>query len=165
MKAEYFSNIKLEGPPFLSRTDDTVDFDSVPSGISRELSQHYSVRWTGVLVPPETGDYLVGFMGRDGYRVWLDGDLVAEDWTTHRPASTRTKKIHLQKDHAYAAKVEYFHAPSAAEAHLVWSMPGWQRPDALDAARTAYVFSMALLLSALIENAKLDVHAAGLAAG
>jgi len=165
MKAEYFSNIKLEGPPFLSRTDDTVDFDSVPSGISRELSQHYSVRWTGVLVPPETGDYLVGFMGRDGYRVWLDGDLVAEDWTTHRPASTRTKKIHLEKDHAYTVKVEYFHARSAAEAHLVWSMPGWQGPDALDAARSADVVIMVLGLSAKIEGEEMDVHAEGFAGG
>jgi len=165
MKAEYFSNTKLAGSPFLSRTDDTVDFGAVPPGISRELSQNYSVRWTGVLVPPETGDYLIGFTGKDGYRLWLDGDLTAEDWTTHRPATIRIKQVHLEKDHGYAVKIEYFHALRAAEAHLVWSLPEWQGPDALDAARSADVVIMVLGLSARLEGEEMDIHAEGFAGG
>jgi hypothetical protein len=59
-------------------------------GTSPELKQNYSVRWTGVISPTETNDYLLGFIGQDG------------DWTPHRPSTTTTKAIHLEKGHTYA---------------------------------------------------------------
>jgi len=165
LKAEYFPNIKLEGAPFLSRTEERVDIAALPPGIAQEHSQNYSARWTGVLVAPDTGDYLVGFNGKDGYRVWLDSDLIAEDWTTHRPARTRTKKLHLEKDHTYVLKIEHYQTNRAPEAHLVWTMPQWQGPDALDAARKADLVVMVLGLSARIEGEEMDVHADGFAGG
>ena len=82
LKADYFSNMTLEGSPAMSRVDAAVDFSWGDSGVSPQLSNKYSVRWTGVLVPPESGDYLVGFTGEDGFRVWLDGALIVEDWTS-----------------------------------------------------------------------------------
>src|SRR6202008_3585892 len=86
LKAEYFPNLKLEGSPALVRTDHTVDFAWGDSGVSPELSRNFSVRWTGVLVPPRNGDYLIGFTGQDGYRLWVDGKPAVEDWTSHHPA-------------------------------------------------------------------------------
>jgi beta-glucosidase len=90
LKGEYFANMTLEGPPIASHTDASVDFAWGDTGISSQLLNHYSVRWTGVLMPPETGEYLVGFTGQDGWRLWIDGNLVAEDWNIHHPATTTT---------------------------------------------------------------------------
>jgi len=94
LKAEYFPNNNLEGPAAVTRTDASVNFDHGYPGVASTTSGS-SVRWTGVVVPPSTGDYLIGFTGEDGYRVWLDGELAVEDWTPHRPATTLTRQFHL----------------------------------------------------------------------
>src|SRR5215472_9325945 len=165
LKAEYFADTKLEGKPVLTRVDKTVDFHWGTSGVSSQLAQNYSVRWTGVLAPAATGDYVLGFSGQDGYRVWLDGNLIAEDWTPHRPATVQTKELHLTSNHAYAIKIEYFQTIRFAEARLVWSIPSMERQAALSAARNADLVIMVLGLSARIEGEEMNVHAEGFAGG
>jgi len=165
LKGEYFSNIELQGTASLSRTDRTLDFAWGDTGVSPELPKNYSVRWTCVLVPPETGDYLIGFTGQDGYRVWFDDALLAEDWNVHHPASTQTKKMHLEKDHAYPVKVEYFETIRSAEARLVWSVPEREGQNAFEAARSADLVVMVLGLSPRIEGEEMNVHVEGFAGG
>src|SRR6266576_372053 len=165
LKAEYFSNIKLEGAPILTRTDAKVDFGWGFSGVSPKLSKNYSVRWTGVIVPPETADYLVGFTGQDGYRLWLDEQPLVEDWTTHRPSTTQANKVHLVKGQSHAIKIEYFQTIRGAEARLLWSEPGKQEQEAVDAAAKADLVIVVAGLSARVECEVLIVHADGFAGG
>ena len=165
LSAEYFDNITLEGEPAIKRTDSDVNFAWGFSGVSPQLAKNYSVRWTGYLVPTETSDFLVGFTGQDGYRVWLDGNLIAEDWTAHRPASTNMKQVHLEKEHAYALKIEYFQTIRGAEARLQWSVPGREERQAVDAAKRADLVIVALGLTARIEGEEMNVHADGFAGG
>lgn len=164
LKAQYFSNTKLEGEPSLSRIDKTVDFAWGFTGVSPELFKNYSVRWTGVIVPPSTDDYLVGFVGQDGYRVWLDRKLIAQDWTAHRPSTTQTTKVHLQQGHVYPVKIEYFQTIRGAEARLVWSMSRWAQ-DPLNAVRRADLAIVVMGLSARVEGEEMNVHADGFAGG
>ncbi len=163
--AEYFANTTLEGKPALRRVDREVNFSWGFAGVSPQLKQNYSARWTGVLIPPTTGDYLIGFTGQDGYRVWLDDDLVAEDWTAHRPATTETKATHLEKDHAYKVKIEYYQTIRGAEARLIWGRPGQGEEEALAAARKSDLVIMVLGLSARIEGEEMNVHADGFSGG
>ncbi len=165
LSAEYFSNIKLEGPPTLARVDKTVDFRWGANGVSPQLAKNYSVRWTGVLAPLETGNYALGFSGQDGYRVWLDGNLIADDWTTHRPSTVQTREMQLLAGHVYAIKIEYFQTVRFAEARLVWSMPELERQSALKAARQADLVIMVLGLSARIEGEEMRIHADGFSGG
>jgi beta-glucosidase len=165
LKAEYFSNTRLDGTPALTRVDKTVDFRWGASGVSSRLAQNYSVRWTGVLAPATTGDYVLGFSGQDGYRLWVDGNVIVEDWTPHRPATVQTKELHLVQGHGYAIKIEYFQTVRFAEARLVWSIPKTERQAALMAARNADLVVMVLGLSARIEGEEMNVHAEGFAGG
>jgi beta-glucosidase len=164
LKGEYFSNRTLEGTPVLTRTDSTVDFVWGDTGISQQLLKDYSVRWTGVLVPPATGDYTIGFTGQDGYRLWFDGNVVAEDWSVHHPASTQSKEIHLEKGHAYPIKIEYYQTIRSAEAHLIWSVPG-AGSDAIQAAHDADLVVVVLGLSPRIEGEEMHVKAEGFLGG
>jgi beta-glucosidase len=84
--AEYFSNTDLQGAPFLARTEDHIDFGapsrrSLPSGAA-------SSRWTGYFTPSAAAKYdlFVSSTGEDGgyYRVYVDGKLVLDDWTTSK---------------------------------------------------------------------------------
>jgi len=165
LKGDYFPNMTLEGSPVMSRTDSTVDFAWGGTGISPQLLKEYSVRWSGVLLPPESGEYLVGFTGQDGYRLWLDGNLLVEDWNIHQPASTQTKKVHLEKDHAYALKVEYFQNVRSSEARLIWSLPEEEVQKAIDAARSAELVIMVMGLSPRVEGEEMKVDAEGFSGG
>ena len=165
LKAEYFANTTLEGAPAFSRTDASVNFAWGFSGVSPKLAKNYSVRWQGTLIPAETADYIVGFTGQDGYRVWLDGNLVADDWTAHRPATTLTKAVHLDKNRPYSVKIEYFQTVRAAEARLVWGVPGRQEEEAVAAARKADLVIAVMGLSARVEGEEMKVHADGFSGG
>lgn len=165
LRGEYFDNVNLDAPPALKRTDHDVNFAWGFSGVSPQLTKNYSVRWSGFLVPTETSDYLIGFTGQDGYRVWLDGNLIAEDWTAHRPASTNMKELHLEKGHAYALKIEYFQTIRGAEARLKWSIPGREEQQAVIAAKKSDLVVMALGLTARIEGEEMNVHTDGFAGG
>jgi beta-glucosidase len=165
LNAEYFANTRLEGAPVLRRVDKTVDFRWGTSGVSPQLTQNYSVRWSGILAPQVTGDYVLGFSGQDGYRLWLDGNVIAEDWTPHRPATVQTKELRLVQNHAYAIKIEYFQTVRFAEARLLWSIPKLERQAAQAAARNADLVIMVLGLSARIEGEEMNVHAEGFAGG
>ena len=165
LKAEYFSNMTLEGPTVMSRVDAAVDFNWGDAGVSPQLLNKYSVRWTGVIVAPESGDYLLGFTGEDGFRVWLDGSLIAEDWTLHRPANTETKKLHLEKDRPYSIKIEYFQNIRISEARLIWSLPGGEEAQAVEAARNADLVIAVMGLSPRIEGEEMKVSADGFSSG
>jgi beta-glucosidase len=165
LSGEYFANTELSGTPVLRRTDRAVNFVWGFQGVSPQLPRNYSVRWTGVLVPPTTRDYLIGFTGQDGYRLWLDGELVVEDWTNHRPATTLTKQLHLLAGHSYTIKIEYYQTVRGAEARLKWSLPGEEEQAAEDAARSADLIVMVLGLSARIEGEEMKLKAEGFSGG
>jgi beta-glucosidase len=165
LKAEYFSNIDLQGTPTLTRVDSMVNFAWGFSGVSPQLVKNYSVRWTGVLVPSETADYVISFTGQDGYRVWLDDNLIVEDWTRHRPATTGNKQVHLESGQVYAIKIEYFQTIRGAEARFTWSIPGRQEQRAVEAARKADLVIVAMGLSARVEGEEMNVHADGFSGG
>jgi len=165
LKAEYFDNIKLEGEPIMRRTDPDVNFVWAFAGVIPKLKTNYSVRWTGVLSPLETADYIVGFTGQDGYRVWIDGQPLVDDWTTHRPSTTVTKAIHLERGKAYSIKIEYFQTIRSAEAKLVWGVPGREEDNAARAARESDLVIMVLGLSARIEGEEMKVKADGFSGG
>jgi beta-glucosidase len=165
LQAEYFSNTSLTGEPLMRRVDPSVNFNWGFNGVSPQLKQNYSVRWTGVLVPSVSADYILGFTGQDGYRVWIDGQLLVEDWTPHRPSTTVTHAIHLDQGHTYALKIEYFQTVRAAEARLVWGVPGREERAAVNAARSSELVVMVLGLSARIEGEEMKIHAEGFAGG
>jgi beta-glucosidase len=164
-KADYFANTTLDGSPVLTRTDAAVNFTWGFIGVSPKLAKNYSVRWTGALIPAETADYILGFTGQDGYRVWLDGNPLVDDWTPHRPATTKTTPIHLEKGHAYAVKIEYFQTVRSAEARLVWGIPGRDEQQAVDAARNVDLVIAVMGLSARVEGEEMKVHAEGFSGG
>ena len=165
LKAEYFDNIDLQGEPVLRRTDLSVNFVWGFTGVTPKLKTNYSVRWTGVLSPRETGDYILGFTGQDGYRVWIDDQPLVDDWTPHRPSTTQTKAIHLDQGKTYSIRIEYFQTVRSAEAKLVWGVPGREEDEAVQAAHQSDLVVMVLGLSARVEGEEMKVKADGFSGG
>jgi hypothetical protein len=62
-------------------------------------------------------------VANDGIRLWINGQLVIDDWTTHRTVTESRGTIALVAGQAYSIKVEYFENRHAAVARLLWSTP------------------------------------------
>jgi beta-glucosidase len=124
LQAEYFNNRDLAGTPIFTRIDPFVNSNWANTGQAPGLGESdFSIRWTGVLTPLETGEYYLAVRGDDGYRLYLNDELIIEDWTVHATRAQQ-KKINLEKGRAYKIKLEYFQGPGDKEISLSWTVPG-----------------------------------------
>ncbi|MFL6229379.1 MAG: glycoside hydrolase family 3 C-terminal domain-containing protein [Pyrinomonadaceae bacterium] len=170
LKAEFFANRRLEGAPVLTRDEKAVDFDwGMNTPAPGVPADDFSARWTGKLVPAVSGKYRLGATADDGLRVYLDGKLIAEDWTEHAP-TTRTGEVTLEAGRSYDLKFEYFEGRIGAVAKLVWQPPALQMTgspyaEALDAAKQADVVVLVLGISAQLEGEEMNVTEPGFAGG
>src|SRR5207248_1277727 len=164
IKAEYFANPTLTGPPALARTDSKVDFDFISPTAPPVTRQPFSVRWTGVLIPPKTSEYRLGLAARDGVRLYLDDSLLIDDWGRH-PARTVTAPVRLQAGRSYRITVEHFQFRDDSSVRLVWAHSDLLRP-ALEATRNADVVVAAVGISPQLEGEEMtDVSSPGFFGG
>jgi beta-glucosidase len=127
LQGEYFANDNLSGAPALVRVDKQVAFDWVDDSPDAKVpANNFSVRWTGMLTPPATGDFAIAVTSDDGVRLFIDGKKVIDDWTEHA-ASTNRVTVHLVAGKPVPIKLEYFDRSGQASVTL-----GWGNADAKD---------------------------------
>jgi len=69
--------------------------------------QPFCVRWTGELVAPYTEPYTIMTASDDGVRVYLNGDLIIDNWTVHA-VTEDTATVNLVANQPNDIRVEYF---------------------------------------------------------
>ncbi|RYC50843.1 glycoside hydrolase family 3 C-terminal domain-containing protein [Flagellimonas olearia] len=123
LQAEYFNNITLEGEPALTRVDPVIDFRWTLFSPDQEKINYdfYSARWTGKLKAPETGTFKIGIKGNDGYRVYINGELVVDNWTK-QTVRTITQDYRFEKGKEYDLKVEFFETVGNVWFKLLWDV-------------------------------------------
>lgn len=120
LKGEYFDNIKLEGEPTISRIDSKVQFGWTLFSPHEELPYDwYSVRWSGKLKAPKSGSYKIGVEGNDGYRLYLDGQLIIDNWKK-QSFQTTLKEFAFEAGKEYDLKLEFFESSGNVKFNLVW---------------------------------------------
>ena len=170
LQAEFFANRNLEGAPALRRRDVTVDFDWGTGNPAPGLpADDFSARWTGQLVPKVSGKYRFGATTDDGVRVYLDGKLVAENWTDHAP-TTVTGEVTLEAGKSYDVKMEYYEGRIGAVARLVWQPPAVAKAaspyaEAVQIARQADAVVIVLGISSQLEGEEMNVTEPGFLGG
>ena len=180
LKGEYFRGRDLAGTPVLTRVDRKIDFRWDRGAPTDELvargelapnlgldTDDYSVRWTGQLLPPVSGQYELTVTGDDGFRLTLDGKPIVDEWTTTSRARARKATVDLQAGKPYDVKLEYFESIRDAEVRLGWVMPGGSDPfqEAIAAARSADVVVFAGGLTGDVEGEEMEVSYPGFAGG
>ena len=171
LQGEYFKNRELSGPPAVTRIDKSINFNFVFTPVpgfanGSFASDNFSARWTGFLTPTESGTYQLGMRSDDGFRLWIDGKMLVEDWTTHG-ISTKTADIKLEKGHKYALKAEYFQAEGDAIAQMVWSTELLDKPidEAVAAAKKADVVIAVVGITSDLEGEEMNVQVEGFKGG
>ncbi|MEJ8850274.1 PA14 domain-containing protein [Variovorax rhizosphaerae] len=120
----YFNNINMAGTPVLTR-EETVDFDWVLGAPAASVNaDNFSVRWTGMVEAPASGNYQFRTLSDDGVRVWVDGKLVIDNWTLHGPTYNESVAINLVAGQIYSIRAEFYEAGGGATMRLNWKLPG-----------------------------------------
>jgi hypothetical protein len=106
--------------------DPNLDFDTLEPRLSFATGQSddVSVRWTGKIVPEKTGPTTFSITGDNGFRLWVDGQLVIDHWVDDWDREQTGQPVELTAGKAYDIKVEYFEHYGGSNLHLRWTPPG-----------------------------------------
>jgi beta-glucosidase len=155
---EYFNNIDLKGKPVLTRIDKELNFRWTLYSPHPEINyDFFSARWTGKLKSPESGTYKIGLDGNDGYRLYLDGKLVIDNWK-NQSYTTSLADYYFEKDKEYDIKVEFFESSGSVWLKLIWNIGvanDWQN-KVEEAVKTVKNADAAIVVAGIEEGESLD---------
>lgn len=83
-------------------------------------SDFFGVRWLAYVEPLFTEDFYFHVDSDDGFRLWVDGQLIADEWRLKGPGEVSTP-VFLEKGRRYAIELAYFEWGGGASAKLSWS--------------------------------------------
>jgi len=140
LKGEYFMGKELAGDPVFIRQDDKIDYSWGWAAPCREVNRgEYSVRWTGQIKPPVSGEYKIGVhCTGGGVRFYLDGELLIDHWgdpynETFEAGFRRineTVNIPMKEGDPRQVSVEFHKKANRNYIRLEWEIPGKEDPVA-----------------------------------
>lgn len=144
LNGEYFNNIELRGLPAIVKSVDKIDFLwTLSSPDSAIVHDFYSARWTGKIKSPKTGTFKIGLDGNDGFRLYVNNQLLIDNWKK-QTYSTILTDFNFEKNKAYDVRIEFFEPVGNAHLKLIWNVPinnEWQNSirEAINIAKQADV--------------------------
>ncbi len=119
-KGEFYNNVELKNSPSAVRYYNALNFDwgkksPVPGTVSAD---YFSARFTGKF-PFADGTYRFVATADDGIRVWVDGNLIIDQWHLSSARTYVADIAMAEGDHDI--KVEYFENTGAAVCKLRWT--------------------------------------------
>jgi beta-glucosidase len=150
---EYFDNKDFEGAPSKKQVDKKIDFtwrDDTP--VTGEMADSFSVRWTGKLLAPKTGTYVLSVKAKNKCKFYLDGEKKAEAHSVHDPVERRVK-VDLEAGKKYDVKIGYVNQSPDPQVHFYWSEPHRNLTEkAVEAAKNADAVVLCLGLNSRLEG-------------
>ena len=92
----------------------------LPAGLTSV--NNFSARWEGMIVASEDGEHEIGLEGDDGFRVFVDGKLIAEDWS-ESAARYKGGRVTLRAGEPVSLKIEFYQGGGERMARLAWRTP------------------------------------------
>ena len=120
LMASYFRGLEpgkdLVKSHLVSELNESYTFMSPDSSLD---ANHFSVRYTGFLVPEKSGKYQLALEGNDGFRMYIDNKLVINQW---RKISYRRISVPLllEKGKHYAVRIEFYESKGNAKIKWLW---------------------------------------------
>ena len=162
LKGEYFNNRNVEGNPVLTRIDNQLEFDWPWSPGDGVTDDDFSIRWTGYIQSEKSFDGWLGLSSDDGIRMWVDDQLVIDNWTKGATSMVTTPK-NIEAGKKYKVRIEMWEGGWGARAHLRWNLEKVNFQPAIDIAKKADVAIVVLgesneLVEENRDEASLDLH-------
>jgi hypothetical protein len=119
-QVSYWNNISLSGTPAREETVAHINFDwGYGSPHHTVATEGFSARWKRY-IDVGAGTYRFTATSDDGIRVYVDGNLIIDEWHDH-PARTYSADYGLQAGH-HLVTVEYYENTGAAVAKVSWTL-------------------------------------------
>jgi beta-glucosidase len=170
--AEYFDNADLQNIAKYQRVEARPYFPTIRDPIltSRGIPERgFSVRWTGALKAPFSGEFVIGVRGGgQGVRLFLDDRELAAAPAQGRGNAPRQASVALEEGKTYRLRMEYRDSGNAAAGNiqLLWVPPSEPLlTEALTAARNADVTLAFLGLNPSLEGEEMTVNVPGFRGG
>jgi beta-glucosidase len=160
VSVEYFDNLDLEGEPVRKSILFNIKAHWGNDAPFDELTDNqFSVRWSGEITVPETGEYSFRTAGRFG-RLVLNGEPLGGRF------GRGPQSVSLEAGESYPITVEIADRSGAMNFELQWAMQGRDHTaEAVSAARKADVALMFLGLSPRLEGEEMRVQVEGFSGG
>ncbi len=128
LTAQYFNNPELDGEPVLERVEPKIDFNfnDQQSPDKKVPRDNFSIRWTGKLVPPQTGTYVLVFDSDDGVRVWQGETVLIDQWGP-RTGESKSEPLLLEAGKLVDIKIEYLEVTGESRCKMMWVRPDKRR--------------------------------------
>lgn len=105
-QAWYWNNTGLSGPPVLQRSETNLDYTWGTGSPDHRINvDGFSARWTRYIDVP-AGTYRFTATSDDGVRVWVDDNLIINEWYDHGAITVSAEKK-LSAGH-HLVEVEYY---------------------------------------------------------
>ena len=118
-RGEYYNNVSLSGTPALVRNDSAIDFrwgaGSPGTGV---VADGFSVRWTAY-AQFAAGSYTFRLTVDDGARLWVDEQLIIDQWHDQSPTAYTVTR-NMSAGH-HSVRLEYYERAGDAVCQLSWS--------------------------------------------
>jgi len=119
----YYDNGNLSGEPIVIRIDPQINFNWGDASPDESIeARPYSARWLGEVEAVFTESYKFIAVAGDGVRLWLNGELIIDQWVVGGALPYPSKPVNLVAGLRYSIWMEYVNSswwPAAAQ--LFWS--------------------------------------------
>ena len=117
-RGEDFNNPTLTGIPAIIRNDPEINFDWGAGSPNPAIPvDNFSARWTRTL-NFEAGTYRFRILADDGVRLWLNDQLILDDWRDGGAGEVSVDRLLTAGSHT--VRLEYYEATGLARVRLWW---------------------------------------------
>jgi len=168
LNGEYFTKNKFKGEVKHRQVDKNIDFVWWTKAPFEDMKpDSFSVRWSGVLVPPVTGKYAIGGEAFNGFDIYINGKLLINGQPSEHDARKEYQFVELEANKKYTVRFDYpLNNPEYSIARLVWDIPNpMLKEEALELAQKSDLVVLCMGLSPMLEGEEMKVKVPGFAGG
>jgi hypothetical protein len=118
-----FDDVTFATPATITHTNAVVNFDWSAIGPDPLIGRtNFVTRWTGSLQPQYDDTYEFSVIASGGVRLWINGNLLVNDWTTHSFAVTNHGSTAFKAQQLYNVRLDCFQE-NGGVIQLFWRRP------------------------------------------
>ncbi|WP_273210800.1 PA14 domain-containing protein [Runella zeae] len=117
--ARYYPSTTLDSTTSVNRVDQVIDFNLVNTDpIAGVAYGAFSVRWSGKIKSPVSGNIGFQFNSNAGVRVWIGGQPVVDNWVDRTVLQANQFSVSMVANTDYDIIIEYYQINNTTRAHL-----------------------------------------------
>jgi beta-glucosidase len=126
LRTEFFKNRDFQGEPFFTRVDPIASSNWISSARLPAFPEAFnvsSIRWSGTIKIPFTGEFKLSVKSDGGFRLFIDDKVIVEDSAVH-DLVTKRGHVHLEMGKSYKLRMEFVRAAPWPQLSVRWELLG-----------------------------------------